>query len=347
MESTAQANQQKKWQRITLLSVLAYEGLGSLAGGGMLTIAPDGRLMDMPVDLMRGTFKDFFIPGIILFLLGVLNVIAFFIVLRRKNNDWIWAALAMGGMNIWFWVEIAIIQEIHWLHLMWGLPVIIGAIAAAPLIFPRHLDTRKTALTCGILSSLLYVAINIIVTMQWDAYNSITQTVSELSAVEAPTRKLWMVLVTPYSLLVVAFAWGVIQSAGGNRKLRIAGILLVIYGTMGIFWPFAPMHLRETLAAGGGTMTDTMHLVLAGVTEVVYLLALGFAAAALGKGFQIYSIITFLALLLFGILTFKESPGIATNQPTPMIGVWERINIGVFLLWVIVLAMRLMSARKV
>jgi hypothetical protein len=26
------------------------------------------------------------------------------------------------------------------------------------------------------------------------------------------------------------------------------------------------------------------------------------------------------------------------NQPTPMIGVWERINIGVFLLWVVILA---------
>jgi hypothetical protein len=24
--------------------------------------------------------------------------------------------------------------------------------------------------------------------------------------------------------------------------------------------PFAPMHLRETLAAGGGTLSDTMHL---------------------------------------------------------------------------------------
>ncbi len=340
------ANKQKKWQRIALLTVLGYEGLGSLAGGLMLTIAPDGRLMDMPVDLMHGTFKDFFIPGIILFLLGVLNVIAFFSVLRRKNNDWIWAAMAMVGMNIWFWIEIAIIQEIHWLHLMWGLPVILGAVAAAPLIFPRHIDTRKAALACGILSSLLYIAINIIVTMQWNAYNSVTQTVSELSAVEAPTRKLWMVLVTPYSLLVVAFAWGVIQSATGNRKLRIAGILLVVYGALGVFWPFAPMHLRETLAAGGGTISDTMHLVLAGVTEVIYLLALGLAAASLGKGFRIYSILTFLTLLLFGILTFKESPGIATNQPTPLIGVWERINIGVFLLWVIVLAMLLMPARR-
>ncbi len=337
---------QKKWQRVTLLSILGYEGLGALAGGILLVIAPDGRLMDMPVDMMHGSFKDFFIPGIILFLLGILNVIAFFSVLLRKRSDWLMAGLAMGGLHIWFWVEIAILQEIHWLHFMWGLPVIIGAIVSVPLIFPKHWDLRKTALVCGILSSLLYIAINIIVAMQWDAYNSITQTVSELSAVEAPTRKLWMVLCTPYSLLVMAFAWGVWKSANDNRKLRIAGILLMVYGALGVVWPFAPMHLRETLAAGGGTFSDTMHLTLAGITQVIYLSALVLTALALNKGFRIYSILTFLTLFIFGILTFGEAPGVSANQPTPFIGVWERVNIGVFLLWVIVLAIVLLPGVR-
>src|SRR5262245_61959023 len=34
-------------------------------------------------------------------------------------------------------------------------------------------------------------------------------------------------------------------------------------------------------------------------------------------------------------------PRIAANSPTPRVGVWERINIGVFLLWVVVLAIAL------
>lgn len=182
--------------------------------------------------------------------------------------------------------------------------------------------------------------------MQWKEYDSVTQTISELSAVEAPTRMLWIILCTPYTLLMIAFALGVWKSAGENRKLRIAGSLLMVYGALGIFWPFAPMHLRETLAAGGGTFSDTMHITLGIVTEIIYLLALGFAAMALGKWFRIYSIITFLAILVFGVLTFLESPAIATNQPTPLIGVWERINIGVFLLWVIVLATILLREEK-
>jgi hypothetical protein len=145
---------------------------------------------------------------------------------------------------------------------------------------------------------------------------------------------------------MLAFAWGVWKSAEGNSKLRIAGGLLFIYGITGIFWPFAPMHMREVLAAGGGTMSDTMHLALAGVTQVTYLAALGLSAAALGRGFRIYSIITFLTLAVFGFLTFLEAPGVSANLPTPTIGIWERINIGVFLLWVIVLAATLIPEKN-
>src|SRR5947209_5297085 len=105
-----------------------------------------------------------------------------------------------------------------------------------------------------------------------------------------------------------------------------------------LYLSFAPMHLRQVLAAGGSTASDTMHLVLGAITEIIDLLALGFAAAAFGKKFRYYSIATFIVLLIFGALTFLDAPGIATNQPTPLIGVWERINIGIFMLWIVILA---------
>jgi hypothetical protein len=101
------------------------------------------------------------------------------------------------------------------------------------------------------------------------------------------------------------------------------------------------MHLREALAAGGGTLSDTMHIVLASVAVLLMLLAIGFGAAAFGKRFRLYSLATLVVLVAFGVLTFLDAPGIAANLPTPWIGVWERINIGAFLLWVVVLAIRL------
>jgi hypothetical protein len=335
---------QSRWQRIILLCVLGYEAAGCLLGGSLLVAAPDGRLMDMPVEIMNGIFRDFLIPGIILFGLGILNTAAFVEVLRRTRQDWILACLALGGLAIWFWVEIAILQQLHWLHAMWGLPVVLGGLMAIPLVPSRVI--RRALLVCGILSSLLYAAINIIVAMQWKEYNSASQTVSELSAIGAPTRMLWLVLCTPYTLLMIAFALGVWKSASGNRPLRIAGGLLIVYGVLGILWPFAPMHLRETLAAGGATFSDTMHIALGAVTEIIYLTALGLAATALGKQFRLYSIATFVVLLVFGVLTFLDAPNVSTNQPTPFIGVWERINIGVFLLWVIVLAIILLRKDK-
>jgi hypothetical protein len=204
----------------------------------------------------------------------------------------------------------------------------------------------KILLICGIISSLLYVAMNIFVAMQWKDYDTASQTVSELSAIDTPTRPLWVVLGTVYTVLMAVFGWGIRQSASKNRRLRIVGTLIIVYGIIGIGWPLAPMHQREVLAAGGGTLTDTMHIVFTMVTVLLMLLAIGFGAAALGKQFCFYSIATILILLVFGILTAMDAPKIDANLPTPWAGVWERINIGVFLLWVIVLAIVLLRKEN-
>ena len=335
---------QSKWQRIILLFVLGYEGAGALLGGALLLAAPDGRLMDMPVEIMHGSFSDFIIPGLILFTLGILNTAAFFAVLRKTRFDWIMAVTALVAMITWFWIEIAILLQLHWLHAMWGLPVLAGAAAVLPLIPAANI--QRALIYCGILSSLLYFAINIIVPLQWEGYSLASRVPSELSAIGAPTSKLWAILATPYTFLMLAFGWGVMKAASGNRRLRIAGMMLVAYGGLGFLWPFAPMHMRETLAAGGGTFSDTLHIVLGAATVIIYLLALGFAAAALGRRFRVYSIVTFILVLVFGLLTFKEAPGLSRNEPTPLIGIWERINIGLFLVWVVVLAIALLKKQK-
>lgn len=76
------------------------------------------------------------------------------------------------------------------------------------------------------------------------------------------------------------------------------------------------------------------------------MLIMGFGAAALGKKFRFYTIATWAVFIVFGILTWLESPGMKKNLPTPWIGVWERINIGAFMLWIIVLAIALLRMRK-
>jgi len=205
---------------------------------------------------------------------------------------------------------------------------------------------KKNLLICGILSSLLYVAMNIFVPLQFPGYNSASQTVSELSAIGAPSRMLWVVCGGAYTLLVLAFGWGVRKSAAANGHLRIAGSLIIIYAALGILWPLGPMHQREVLAVNGGTVSDTMHIVLAAITSLLMLLAMGFGAAAFGKQFRVYSIVTILLLLIFGATTGAEAPRVQANLPTPLLGIYERVMIGVFLLWIVVLAIVLSAKHE-
>lgn len=132
------------WQHIILLSIFGYERAGALLGGGLLVAAPDGRLMDMPVDIMQGVFSSFLIPGLILISLGILASMAFVAVLRRIRTDWLLTCLALGGLAIWFTVEIIILQDVHWLHAMWGLPVLVGCLLALPFVSSRQVILHRS-----------------------------------------------------------------------------------------------------------------------------------------------------------------------------------------------------------
>lgn len=120
-----------------MLAVLAFEALGSFIGGPMLAAAPDGRLMKIPVTELNGVFSSFLIPGLILTALGVLNAVAFFALLRRKASAWLWVGLALVGFAIWFAVELAVVGAKSWAQAVWGLPVLVGLIAAWPLARER------------------------------------------------------------------------------------------------------------------------------------------------------------------------------------------------------------------
>lgn len=203
---------------------------------------------------------------------------------------------------------------------------------------------QKGLLFCGILASLLYVFANIITAIIYAGYNVSSQTVSELSAIDAPTRNLWIFLMAIYTLLVIAFGIGVLKTSAGNKWLRMAGILIIAYAVFGYFWP--PMHQREVLAAGGGTLTDTLHLVWTAITVPLMMLAIGFGGAALGKRFLFYSILSIAMMLITGWITSTDAPKIQTNSPTPWIGIWERITIGVHTIWFVVFSIMLLKKKQ-
>jgi accessory gene regulator protein AgrB len=85
---------------------------------------------------------------------------------------------------------------------------------------------------------------------------------------------------------------------------------------------------------------------MATVTVLLMFLSIGFGAAALGKGFRFYSIATIIIFIVFGVLTFVEAPNVDKNGPTPYIGLWERINIAAFMVWMLVFSNILLRLEK-
>lgn len=197
----------------------------------------------------------------------------------------------------------------------------------------RHMTVRKILLVCGILSSLLYVAATILAAMVWEGYNSIVQPVSELGAIDAPSQPLMIVLGTIYDLLVLAFGIGVWKSANGQRTLRIVAALVLGYGVACLMAPLTPIHVRGVT----WTLTDTLHLVFAGVDVLFIVLILVFGANAFGRGFRFYSIGTILLGAVAGVLIGLDAPHF---------GFWERINIFSFMLWIVVFAVALWRSQN-
>ena len=200
---------------------------------------------------------------------------------------------------------------------------------------------RKILLVCGILSSLLYVAIDALAALRYQDYQSYaSQAISELGAIGAPTKPLVDPLFITYSILIIAFGAGVWASAHRKRALHLIAGLLIGIGVVGLATP--PMNLRGT----GDISGDVPHIALTGVIVLFILLATGFGAALYGRRWRLYSFATLLTLLASGVWTGFEATRLAAQQPTPWLGVAERINVGAYLLWVLVLALTLLRSRN-
>lgn len=106
---------------------------------------------------------------------------------------------------------------------------------------------------------------------------------------------------------------------------------------MSFLWLLAPMSQREVIAAGQATPADTMHLVLSAATGLFVAAYVATAAVGFGWAFRLYSIATIATAFVFGLLS-AQIDKIEAGDPTPYMGLLERIGIGAWLLWMAVLA---------
>jgi hypothetical protein len=209
----------------------------------------------------------------------------------------------------------------------------------------RGLTLDQVLLSCGVVYALGYAAVNdLLAASRYEGYSRMSQAVSELSATGAPTRSLLVAFAPVWVLLMVAFGVGVWRSAGAKRSLRVTGAVLVAFGVMGLFWLPFPMTSRDAMASGVAPANDVGHLVLAALTVVLIIAQLAASAVAFGWWFRLYALATALVVLGFGSLTARESAKLPDGDPTPWMGLYERINIGAWLLWMVVLAVALLRS---
>jgi len=181
--------------------------------------------------------------------------------------------------------------------------------------------------------------------MRYEGYSFTSQAISELAAIGAPSKPFVDPFFIAYDLVALAFGIGVLREAAGrNRALRIAAAMLIGYGAIGftavaVAGPsFFAMHQR-----GAGSLgSDAPHIILTGVLVLLLLLAMGFGSLALGKRFCVYSFATVLIVITFGALTFMFAARLAAGQPTPGMGIIERIDVYSALLWLTVLGIALL-----
>jgi hypothetical protein len=206
----------------------------------------------------------------------------------------------------------------------------------APLTLTRAL------VLCGVAASAVYVSNDLVNAALHPGYSMRDQAISELSAVGSPTKRLWDLLGALYGMLIIAFAIGVLRLPSRGRALRATGWLLFAFAMTGALWAVFPMHERG--AAMG--WQDVGHIALSVVSVLLILSYIGIGGFALGNGFLLYSMATLLAFLVSASLTFALAPALARNEPTPWLGLIERVMIYSYLLWTAVFAAGLLARSR-
>jgi hypothetical protein len=199
-------------------------------------------------------------------------------------------------------------------------------------------------LSFGVVSSLLYAVIDLLAGLSYEGYSFYSQTISELGAIGAP-KPAWLAPVfLGYSALMFVFSGAVVVYGGARRNQRVkkTGLLLLLYMIVGSGTALFPIHVRGTAA-----LADEMPHILAGLAAIaVILVTMAVGSTALGRRFRIFSWTTFASIIVFGALTVPSGMKLAAGEPTPGMGLVERLAYYSILVWIAGFSIALMRREE-
>jgi hypothetical protein len=105
----------------------------------------------------------------------------------------------------------------------------------------------------------------------------------------------------------------------------------------------APDASTRVLAAGGATLTDTLHIAWTMVSGMLMMPVDWVCGSGVRQTVpRVRGRHPIVLLVAFGALTGTYAASVQANLPTPWLGVWERVDAGLLMLWLIVLAVALL-----
>ena len=201
---------------------------------------------------------------------------------------------------------------------------------------------KKGMYLSGALASLLYIVAVIVGGILWPGYSHIRQSISELTMTNSPVVKQvgWMFALYNYLLLV--FGVGMVGIWWKrNKLLAVSGIFLAVCSFAGI----GMLSATQDPLGASLTTKGLIHLILAGVASLTTLLALflavfGFAREN-NRSLKNISLIFATLVLISGPITAMAIP-----QIPDYFGLIERVTIGSFILWLLLVSGTLLVAER-
>ena len=78
---------------------------------------PKGQAFNLPTRLLENSpFNDFIIPGILLTIIGAINLFAVFFHMQRQFNRYNWSMAGGVLVSGWIVIQMILVQDFYWLH---------------------------------------------------------------------------------------------------------------------------------------------------------------------------------------------------------------------------------------
>ena len=78
---------------------------------------PGGQAFNLPMSLLENSpFNDFIIPGILLTIIGAINLFAVFFNMQRQFNRYNWSMAGGVLVSGWIVIQMILVQDFYWLH---------------------------------------------------------------------------------------------------------------------------------------------------------------------------------------------------------------------------------------